>query len=320
MTDIPINYEHSKARQLIAWTIYPLCVLVPTGIAIWAMGNGDRGLAFSMIPIGYLSAGIMEWIQPYCLKWRKSHGDIITDLFHIVLSGNFIGSYIKQGLALGSLYLVSTAGIEYRVVDWPGHWPLGLQLLLALVVAEFGTYWRHRLFHEYHIGWRFHAVHHSSPRLYWLNAPRFHFIDSALSGAVSGLMLALFGVSAEVAGLVVIVNAMHGNWQHCNVYYRLGWLNWLISSAELHRWHHSNRVELANSNYGNILIIFDVLFGTRRLPQEQQQLDEIGLGGYDDVFPKNWFTQALVPFFWKRMLGEKDPELIPAEMPEASSG
>lgn len=320
MIDNTLTYDDSVIRQIIAWTIYPLCVLVPTGIAIYAMSIGDRGLAFSMIPIGYLSPAIMEWVQPYCLKWRKSHGDIITDVLHIALSGSVLGSYLKQAIALGSLYLVGTAGINYQLIAWPEHWHLGFQLLLALVVAEFGTYWRHRIFHEYRIGWRFHSVHHSPQRLYWLNAPRFHFVDSALSGAVSGLMLALCGASAEVLGLVVIVNAMHGNWQHCNVYYRLGWLNWLISGAELHRWHHSSHIPLSNSNYGNILIIFDVLFGTRKLPKETQRMDEIGLGGdYATVYPTNWFTQALVPFYWKRMLGEHDPERQPRQGSEAEA-
>lgn len=309
MAEATVDYSDSLIRQVIAWTIYPLCVVVPTVIAIQAMQSGDNARAFTMIPIGFLSAGIMEWIQPYCLKWRKSHGDIITDILHIFLSGNLIGAYIKQGLALGSLYMVGTLGINYQLMQWPAQWHLGFQLLLALVIVEFGTYWRHRIFHEHRLGWRFHSVHHCSPRLYWLNAPKFHFIDSALSGAVSGLMLALCGASAEVIGLVVIVNAMHGNWQHCNVYYRLGWFNWLISSAELHRWHHSNHIPLSNSNYGNILIVYDVLFGTRKLPKEQQNMDEIGLGEYDSAFPTNWFTQALVPFFWKRMLGKDDPEV-----------
>lgn len=275
------------------------------------MGVGDRQLAFYMLPIGYLSAGLMEWVQPYSLQWRKSHGDIITDVLHIVLSGNLLGKYLKQAIALSSLYLVGQAGLRYQLMDWPSQWHLGWQLLLALVIVEFGTYWRHRIFHEYRIGWRFHSVHHSSPRLYWLNAPRFHFVDSALSGLVSGLMLALCGASEQVLALVVIVNAMHGNWQHCNVDYRLGWLNWFISGAELHRWHHSSHIHLSNSNYGNILIVWDVVFGTRKLPKEKQKFDEIGLGEYASVYPTNWFTQALVPFFWKRMLGEHDPEALP---------
>ena len=57
------------------------------------------------------------------------------------------------------------------------------QLPLALVVAELVEYSFHRLMHEVPWLWRFHATHHSAPRLYWLNAARFHPIDLFLVGA-----------------------------------------------------------------------------------------------------------------------------------------
>ena len=33
------------------------------------------------------------------------------------------------------------------------------------------------MMHEVPWLWRFHATHHSAPRLYWLNAGRFHPLD-----------------------------------------------------------------------------------------------------------------------------------------------
>ena len=102
---------------------------------------------------------------------------------------------------------------------------------------------------------------HSSRRLYFLNAPRFHFIDLCLSGLASAIPLALVGVTPQVVVLVAVFTALHGNWQHANVRYKLGWLNWIFAGAELHRWHHSSIIRHSNSNYGNNLILFDILFG-----------------------------------------------------------
>jgi sterol desaturase/sphingolipid hydroxylase (fatty acid hydroxylase superfamily) len=48
---------------------------------------------------------------------------------------------------------------------------------------------------------------------------------------------------------------------------RLGPLNWVIAGPELHRSHHSADVAESNHNYGNNLIIIDVLLGTRHLPR-----------------------------------------------------
>ncbi len=95
---------------------------------------------------------------------------------------------------------------------------------------------------------------------------------------------------------------MHGNWQHANVRYKLGWFNWILAGAELHRWHHSSMIRHTNSNYGNNLIIFDVLFGTRCLPETEQNAEQLGLGEHDKVFPQTWWRQLLVPFRWESML------------------
>ena len=47
----------------------------------------------------------------------------------------------------------------------------GASIALVLIVGELPGYWvSSRLEHEREGLWRFHAVHHSAPRLYWLNA------------------------------------------------------------------------------------------------------------------------------------------------------
>jgi sterol desaturase/sphingolipid hydroxylase (fatty acid hydroxylase superfamily) len=46
--------------------------------------------------------------------------------------------------------------------------------------------------------WRFHATHHSAPRLYWLNASRFHFVDIALNNVAAFVPLVALGAGIEV--------------------------------------------------------------------------------------------------------------------------
>ena len=50
---------------------------------------------------------------------------------------------------------------------------------------------------------------------------------------------------------------------HANSRGTLGWLNYLIGSAELHRWHHSVNIAEAQ-NFGTALPFWDQLFGTFR--------------------------------------------------------
>jgi sterol desaturase/sphingolipid hydroxylase (fatty acid hydroxylase superfamily) len=65
--------------------------------------------------------------------------------------------------------------------------------------------------------------------------------------------------------------------------------------AEPHRWHHSRRLEEANSNYGSNLIVWDVVFGTFYLPRDRQPPTTIGIESWPD-FPRGYLAQLAVPF------------------------
>ena len=82
---------------------------------------------------------------------------------------------------------------------------------------------------------------------------------------------------------------------------KLGPLNWVLSTAELHRWHHSTKPEEGNSNYGSNLVLWDLLFGTRFLPREHPPV-ELGLSDMPN-FPRRFWGQLLSPFRWAKLKG-----------------
>ena len=67
----------------------------------------------------------------------------------------------------------------------------------------------------------------------------------------------------------------------------------MISGPELHRWHHSVVTLESNHNYGNNLIIWDLLFGTWYLPPGQI-VQELGL--VNQTYPSAFLQQMTVPF------------------------
>ena len=99
-----------------------------------------------------------------------------------------------------------------------------------------------------------------------------------------------------------LFTGVHGLFQHANVDVRLGGLNWVFSMAELHRWHHSRTVAEANHNYGNNLIVWDLVFGTYFLPRDRTPPEDIGLADLPD-FPTTFFGQLLAPLRWKKIRG-----------------
>jgi sterol desaturase/sphingolipid hydroxylase (fatty acid hydroxylase superfamily) len=183
---------------------------------------------------------------------------------------------------------------------WPGSWHWLVQLGLALVVAELPKYWFHRLEHEHDWLWRFHAPHHSVPRLYWLNASRFHPVDIGIDTVLGVGTLVALGCGDATIALFLVVSTVHGLFQHANLELRCGPLNWIFSMAELHRWHHSRTMAEANNNYGQNLIVWDVVFGSRYLPQDREPPRDIGLADLPN-YPMGFLAQLAAPFRWRRI-------------------
>ena len=240
-----------------------------------------------------------ERLYPHVPDWNRNHGDVKTDsawLASIIATGPLMGP------ASGFVAIAFGGWLSSRLGSplWPGHWHLAGQLVLALVVVEFFQYWVHRLQHETDIMWRFHATHHSAPRLYWLNAARFHLVDIGLNNLGVGIPLVALGADGSVISLWVLAASIHGICQHANMKLRCGPLNWIFSMAELHRWHHSRLTRESNTNYGQTLILWDIVFRTRFLPKDRQPPADIGIADLD-AFPMTWWPQMMSPFRWARI-------------------
>lgn len=295
---IAIDYSDSTARSMFTWLAYPAFVLLPFVLVLIFIDPKNPEPMIAVALLSYLILPLLERLHPNCKHWLKSQNDIITDIAHLFFSIGF--SALLRALLVYVFFLILNSNEHaFSLLPWPSDTPLWMQACLGLIIAEFGEYWRHRVFHEWHLTWRFHAVHHCSKRLYFLNATRFHVVDLCIGGLSSAIPLTLCGATPEIAILVGVFTGLHGNWQHANVRYKLGWLNYIFAAAEAHRWHHSSIIRHSNSNYGNNLIIWDLVFGTFCIPKKAQDFSQMGLGEHDQYFPTSWWQQQRVPFFWK---------------------
>jgi sterol desaturase/sphingolipid hydroxylase (fatty acid hydroxylase superfamily) len=288
----------SLATRIFSWTVFPVTITLAVGGTILCLRNGWEP-AVSIGPsilAAYALIALLERIFPYQESWLHAKNDVGTDMAWFV-TNSAMNRLVEPlllgaGVALGA-WLSGVIGLGL----WPAEQPLLLQLALALVVAELFEYWFHRAMHETKWLWRFHATHHSAPRLYWMNAVRFHPVDYTLVGPCKLLPLALLGAPAMIFALVNVFAAVHGAFQHSNLQLRLGPLNWVFSMAELHRWHHSREIEEANHNYGGNLILWDIVFGTRWLPADREPPADIGLS-YPSRFPTTFWSQLTSPVRW----------------------
>ena len=285
-------------ETLFAWSIFPLTMVGCVGLAISLHQHEANPLVALLVPLalGYAVVIASERLYPYVKDWNRSHDDVATDVAWW-LSGNATGLALRPFAALVAIPVAGWLSARFGAGLWPTEWPLAAQLALSFVIVEFFHYWAHRWMHEMDILWRFHATHHSAPRLYWLNANRFHIVDTTFLNLGFTLPLIALGADARVFSLWIVASAIHGLFQHANMSIRCGPLNWVFSMAELHRWHHSRTERESNTNYGSNLIIWDIAFGTRFLPSDREPPADIGIAGLS-AFPMTWWRQLLSPFRW----------------------
>jgi sterol desaturase/sphingolipid hydroxylase (fatty acid hydroxylase superfamily) len=286
---------------LFQWGIFPVVMGLAVFASWWLIGTGMPAPLAIIGPqfAAFAIVAVFEHIYPYHRSWNTTQADVGVDATHAISIALLIALISPPIIALGALiggWLSTQIGIGL----WPHEWPLLLQIALVLIVGELPGYWVHRLEHQWDGLWRFHAVHHSAPRLYWLNAGRFHPIDSFLTFAPAYLLLVVLGSGELMLSYFGLITAIHGIFQHANVQLRLGPLNWFFSMAELHRWHHSRTMFEANHNYGQTISIWDWVFGTRYLPADREPSENIGLADLP-AFPMTWWAQILSPFQWQRI-------------------
>lgn len=276
------------------WLLYPgtmgLCLALYAGLRVT-----DMPLPWAMYLPVFLGATLvtfLEWALPHRHAWQPDRIMVSNDLVYMTLVQMLLPTVVAFLFVLLLIDPLNATGWVLANA-WPHRWPIWAQAILMLLAADFLRYWLHRASHRYSPLWQLHAVHHSPDRLYWLNVGRFHPLEKALQMAFDTLPFMLLGVGTDVIALYFVFYAVNGFFQHCNVELRFGWLNWLISSAELHRWHHARRPDESDHNFGNNLIVWDVLFGTRYLPPDRQS-DDLGLP--NQYYPTGFLTQLRTPF------------------------
>jgi sterol desaturase/sphingolipid hydroxylase (fatty acid hydroxylase superfamily) len=281
-------------QRIASYSLYPLTLATGIAIAHYLLYGLNLPLPIIAIPLGLAFAvvGVSERLMPYRKHWNDSAGDVATDSFYIVanLLLREIGNVAFKLILLGAFAAI---GFHSKLGIWPAEWHPVLQMLLALFVFDFFEYWFHRGSHRFGSLWRFHAIHHSPTRLYFFNAARFHFVDWMALTAIEVVVLLAIGADPKIVALSVVFIQTHGLFQHGNLAVKLGWLNYWVSGPELHRWHHSKLIEESDRNFGNNVIVWDLVFGTYFNPADRQ-VGVIGL--LNPAFPSGYWGQLKAAF------------------------
>lgn len=144
--------------------------------------------------------------------------------------------------------------------------PPAIQLALSVVVLDFFFgYLAHRTMHMSAALWRVHRVHHSDPFVDVTTTYRTHPLEVLWRFVFMIVPVWLMGIPAEAVVIYRLLSAINGTLEHANI--RL-WprldsaLSLVWVTPNMHKVHHSRFQVETDSNYGNIVSVYDHAFGT----------------------------------------------------------
>jgi len=151
-------------------------------------------------------------------------------------------------------------------IPWFQQHPLAL-FLAYYAIYDFAYYWMHRVQHWIPWWWALHSMHHSQRQMSCWSNDRGSYIDGFLQSIFLATVGLVVGVEPDQFALLMFVGELAQNWSHANVRFGFGRaFDKLFVDPKFHRLHHMivdpERPRLHNCNYGQVLSVWDVLFGT----------------------------------------------------------
>jgi len=174
-----------------------------------------------------------------------------------LLLGNMAVVFLTKGLTLAfHIFLY-----QFRVFDLAEYLPLWAMWALSFILIDLVFYFYHRMSHRISFLWAIHMSHHSSQEMNFAVSFR-----QAWFGPVSKIpffmVLPLIGLDPTIIAVAGALSTLWGIVGHTQMINKLGPLELILNTPSHHRVHHGANSQYIDKNYGNLLIIWDKMFGT----------------------------------------------------------
>ena len=209
-----------------------------------------------------------------------------------LLSGNIIVAFAIKGMVLAfHIYLY-----QFRVFDFVNQIPIWALWIITFISIDLVFYVYQRMSHRIRFLWAIHLSHHSSEEMNFAVSFR-----QAWFGPISKIpffmVLPILGFDPTIIAVAGVISTLWGIVGHTQVIGKLGPLEWIFNTPSHHRVHHGSNKQYIDKNYGNLLIIWDRLFGTFE-PEDEK----VKFGLVNNV---NTFNPVKVTFMaWMSMIND----------------
>lgn len=223
---------------------------------------------------------VIEAIVPLSARDRSGRPHALPNLVLTALT-------FATGLVLGGAILVMLPGWQAAGLGLLNAYDVGpfWAIVIAVLGLDFATYVCHVAMHKTPAWWRYHRVHHSDLAVDVTTTFRQHPGETVIRYAFLGVAALALGASPVAFAVYRTMSALTALPEHANIRVP-AWLDdilsLLVTWPTFHKVHHSRAAEETDTNYGNILSIWDRLFFTYT-PAARGREIVYGLDGFDDA-------------------------------------
>jgi len=235
---------------------------------------------------------LIETVVPMFLAGSWKHGRRTANLW--LTATVFLLNWLLASVAATAALTLRPAGLMAQL-----QWPTWLQIVTGIVILDFSVgYISHRTMHMWPAMWRFHQVHHSDDFVDVTTTYRTHPVETIWRFAFAIVPIWMLGLPAQAVVIQRILQATNGVIEHGNIRLwapldRVLSLVWV--TPNVHKIHHSREISETNSNYANLLTIYDRLLGTYT-PAERAHSVVYGLEHAAPLATGSYPTLLALPF------------------------
>ena len=160
-------------------------------------------------------------------------------------------------------FLAVSAFVSWQVLPTDALWAW----VVGVILFDLTTYWAHRHHHAIHGLWAIHGVHHAAEDFNFaaaLRQPAFQRVFSWLWRLPLALVMPI-----EMFIGVTVFDFLYQFVLHTRYVGKLGPIEWVMNTPSHHRVHHGTEEKYLDKNLGGILIVWDRLFGTFQVEEEE---------------------------------------------------
>lgn len=189
---------------------------------------------------------------------------------------------------LAAPHMRGIVGVLAAIAPFPPLVGLGMHPVLIIVISvliiDLLAYLSHLISHLIPILWRLHRTHHSDRVVDGSTGVRHHPFETIVAATLMTLVFGVLGLPLLVILAYGLIGLVWQFWTHLDVALPEGLdrpMRAVLVTPSMHRVHHSTDMREGNSNFGQVLSIWDHLFGTYQHRSTDQRADmTFGVEGF----------------------------------------